>query len=116
MDETHTEPNDLCDACKTIPSLRELSNSYYRLHDTFQEFQSCRCPFCRWLYTYVDSKSQYRNDIKKIAEENGAVELFGNLCYPKGTNDLQSLTLDSGSETTLVMLYLFARHGKLRYI
>lgn len=110
MDENRTVPSDLCESCKTIPSLRELSNSYYPLHDTFQEFKTCRCPFCRWLYTYIDSKPQFRDDFKKVAEDNDAVELFGNMNFPKETDSLQSLTLISGSES--FMLYLFARHGE----
>lgn len=110
MEKNHSVANDLCESCKTIPSLRELSNCYYTLHETFQEFKSCRCPFCRWLYTYVDSKPQFRDDFKKIAEDNAAVELFGNMNFPKETDSLQSLTLISGSES--FMLYVFARHGE----
>ena len=114
MDETHTVVDDLCESCNTIPSLRQLSNCYYTLHDTFQEFQSCSCSFCRWLSKYIDSKPQFRNDFKKIAEKNEAVELFGNMNHPKESEFLQSLTLDSGSET--FMFYLFARRGELNCI
>ncbi|KUL86620.1 hypothetical protein ZTR_03049 [Talaromyces verruculosus] len=105
MDETHTASNDLCESCKTIPSLRELSNHYYTLHDTFQEFQACRCPFCHWLYTYIDSKPEYRDVFKELAEDNSAVELFGNMMFPKENEGFQSLGLNTSS----VMLYLFAR-------
>ncbi|EED13191.1 conserved hypothetical protein [Talaromyces stipitatus ATCC 10500] len=100
--------NNLCEACKTIPSLRELNNCYYTLHEKFEDFQSCRCHFCRWLYTYLDSKSSFRDDFRKIAKENAAVELFGNMMFPKEGDQLQSLSLDSGSETFL--LYLFTRY------
>lgn len=112
MDETHTASNDLCESCRTIPSLRELSNNYYTLHDTFQEFQSCRCHFCHWLYTYIDSKPEYREVFKELAEDNSAVELFGNMMFPKENEGFQSLGLNTSS----VMLYLFARRGELNYI
>uniref|UniRef100_A0A093VXX3 Heterokaryon incompatibility protein 6, OR allele n=1 Tax=Talaromyces marneffei PM1 TaxID=1077442 RepID=A0A093VXX3_TALMA len=79
MDGNHTATSDLCESCKTIPSLRELN-----------------------------SKPQFRVAFKTIAEENAAVELFGNLSFPKETESLQSLTLVSGSKD--FMLYLFVRH------
>ena len=110
MGENYTLHGDLCDSCKTIPSLRELSNNYYTLHDTFQDFQLCHCPFCRWLYTYINSKPQFRNDFANAAKRNTAVELFGNLNFPRETESLQSLTLVSGSED--FMLYLLTRHGE----
>lgn len=99
MEENKPVDHELCESCRVIPPLQDLRNSYYTLHDTFEEFESCSCSFCRWLYTYIDSKSNFRDSFKQAATQNGPVELFGNLLQPSEREHFQSLTLCSGTES-----------------
>ncbi|OKL64548.1 hypothetical protein UA08_00489 [Talaromyces atroroseus] len=73
MDKTD---DSLCAQCKTLPTLRELRDTY-TLHETFHEFQSCRCSFCSWLYRVL--LEDVKLDYDRMAASDSPVELYASL-------------------------------------
>ncbi|KKY20699.1 putative het domain [Diplodia seriata] len=69
---------DLCPACRDLPPVNRLQSYEHLLHDNFESFLSCPCPFCIWLND-AQKAGLTPSDRDLRIKNNEAVCLLGNL-------------------------------------
>ncbi|KAL1626125.1 hypothetical protein SLS54_002959 [Diplodia seriata] len=101
---------DLCPACRDLPPVNHLQSYEHVLHDNFESFLSCPCPFCVWLHD-AQKADLTPSDRDLLIKNNEAVGLLGNLRTTPQTINLG----DQMSHLSSVYFRLFADpHGQQR--
>lgn len=47
----------LCPGCESLPTVDQLIDHHHVIHDCYEEFLSCDCPFCVWLREHRVNRS-----------------------------------------------------------